>query len=184
MRGPNGVVVATAGAGGFRRDAAMRASACEAAMADHIGFERRNLDLVVFADQLSLGIRGKRAAARRADAPAYGRELRQDRRRAGGYAAHARTSPRRGASSRASPSCPSRAASTNCARSCPAAGAAAPTRSTRPCSAAANQSGPSPHGFTTFRRPIGGQLPKSSGRVKNAQLYKSSPRSLLNYARQ
>ena len=68
MRGPNGVVVATAGAGAFACSAAMRASAGEAPMADDIGLDRRDLDLVVFADQLRAGSRAKQPAARLANA--------------------------------------------------------------------------------------------------------------------
>ena len=47
----------------FRLDAAMRASAGEAPMADDIGFDRRDLDLVVFADQFPLGVRRESPAA-------------------------------------------------------------------------------------------------------------------------
>src|SRR5271165_3330454 len=61
MRGPNGVVVATAGAGAF-------AAAGEATVADHIGFDRRDLDLVVFADQVRLGVQRKSFAALLANA--------------------------------------------------------------------------------------------------------------------
>ena len=52
----------------FRRDAAMRASAGEAPVADHIGFDRRDLDLVVFADQVPLGVRRESSAALLANA--------------------------------------------------------------------------------------------------------------------
>jgi len=47
----------------FRRYPAMRAAAGEATVADHIGFDRRDLDLVVFANQVPLGVRRKSFAA-------------------------------------------------------------------------------------------------------------------------
>ena len=52
----------------FHRSAAMRASAGEPPMADDIGLDRRDLDLVVFADQFPLGVRRNRPAARFANA--------------------------------------------------------------------------------------------------------------------
>ena len=57
MRGPHGVVVATMGARAFASTHAKCASTGEAPMADDIGFDRRDLDLVVFADQFPRGVR-------------------------------------------------------------------------------------------------------------------------------
>jgi hypothetical protein len=41
---------------GFRRCAALRAPAGKATVADDMGFDRRDLDLVVFADQFHRGV--------------------------------------------------------------------------------------------------------------------------------
>src|SRR5277367_2002527 len=52
----------------FRRRAAMHAPARETPVADHVGLDRRDLDLVVFPNQLSFRARRERPAARFADA--------------------------------------------------------------------------------------------------------------------
>ena len=51
----------------FRLDAAIRAPASKAMVADDIGFDRRDLDLVVFADQLARRVRPETAATRPSD---------------------------------------------------------------------------------------------------------------------
>ena len=47
----------------FRLEITSRAPAGEATVADDMGFDRRDLDLVVFADQLQRGVRRERATA-------------------------------------------------------------------------------------------------------------------------
>jgi hypothetical protein len=50
MRGPNGVAVATAGAGAFVSTPQCLQRLGKAPVADDVGFDWRQLDLVVFAD--------------------------------------------------------------------------------------------------------------------------------------
>ena len=64
MRGPKGCCRGDGGRGSFDVGAAMPALAGEAAVADDMRLDWRYLDLVVFADQLPIGVRRKGPATK------------------------------------------------------------------------------------------------------------------------
>ena len=135
------------GAGAFATTPQCRASAGKAPVADHIGFDRRDLDLVVFADQLPLGVETQtdRRTARKLSARDH--ELHPVRPPAHGCGVHARVWLRQASSSRVSPSCPSMAASTTCANPCRAAGACSTNSINCSLLSRCKSPRPCPHGF-------------------------------------
>jgi len=146
MRGPNGVVVATAcdAPSPRRRSARIGRRSDDGGSHEARPAESRSRRIHRSTRSGRRRKKPRRIVRKRSECD---REIRPGRRPAGGCAAHVRASPRQDGSSRASPSRPSKEAWTTSVNSCPGAEAAAPNRSIALCSAAANHRGPSTHGF-------------------------------------